>query len=109
MPEDVFRWVITIGVLLVGIAFVAQASLLFEVYRMAKVTQDQVLRVVTAVTPVIGTIGRFADENAPKFSQIATHASEGAKSLQEQASLLRELVKDFTDRLRTKVERIDGA
>ena len=109
MPEDVFRWVITIGVFLAVIAFVVQAGLLFEMYRMAKVTQDQVLRMVTVVTPVIGTIGRFADENTPKFSQIVTHASEGAKSLQEQASLLRELVKDFTDRLRTKVARIDGA
>jgi hypothetical protein len=41
MPEDVFRWVITIGVFLAVIAFVVQAGLLFEVYRMAKVTQDQ--------------------------------------------------------------------
>lgn len=109
MSEGVFRCAITIGVFLAVIAFVVQACLLFEVYRLARVTQDQVLRLVTAVTPVIGTIGRFADENTPKFSQITTHASEGVKSLQEQASLLRELVKDLTDRLRTKVARIDGA
>jgi hypothetical protein len=94
---------------LAAISFVVQIGLLFGVYRMAKVTQDQVLRVVTMITPVIGTIGRFADENTPKLSQIATHASEGAKSLQEQASLIKEVLKDLTDRLRTKVARIDSA
>jgi len=109
MPEDVFRWVITTGVFLAVMAFVVQTVLVFAVYRMAKATQDQVLRVVNAVTPVIGTIGRFADENTPKFSQMATHASEGVKSLQQKVNRLGELVKDVTDRLRARVVRIDGA
>jgi methyl-accepting chemotaxis protein len=109
MPEDVFRRVITIGVFLTVIAFVVEAALIFAVYRMAKVTQDKVLRVVNAVTLVIGTIGRFADENSPKFSQIATDATEGAKSLQEQANRLGEVAKDLTARLHAKVVRIDGA
>jgi len=109
MSEDVFRRVITIGVFLAFITCVVQTALIFAVYRMARVMQDKVLKVVNAVTLIIGTIGRFADENTLKFSQIATHVSEGGKSLQEQANRLGEVFKDLTDRLRSKVAPIVGA
>ena len=109
MSEDVFRWVITSGVFLAFIAVVVQTALILAVYCMAKVTRDKVLRVVSTVTLVIGTIDHFADENSPKFSQIATHARDGVKSLKEQASRLGEVFKDLTDRLRAKVARIVGA
>jgi hypothetical protein len=86
MSEDIFRRVITTGVFLSFIAVVVQTALLFVVYRRIKVTQVKAVRVVNTVLSVIGIIHRFAEENAPKFFEIATYASEGAKSLKEQAN-----------------------
>jgi hypothetical protein len=108
MSEDVFRRVITTGIFLSFIAVVVQTALLLAVYCVAKVTQAKMLRAVNEVTSVIGIIDRFVDENAPKFSQIATYASQGAKSLKEQANRLRDVFKDPTDRLCAKVAWIVG-
>jgi hypothetical protein len=109
MSEDIFRRVITTGVFLSFIAVVVQTALLFVVYRRIKVTQVKAVRVVNTVLSVIGIIHRFAEENAPKFFEIATYASEGAKSLKEQANRLHDVFKDLTDRLCAKVAWIVGA
>jgi methyl-accepting chemotaxis protein len=78
-------------------------------YRVTKATQDKLLPVVDAVTPILGTVRRVMDENAPKFSRMATDATEVVKSLQEQVNRLNAVVKDFSDRARAQVARIDGA
>jgi methyl-accepting chemotaxis protein len=109
MSDDVFRWVIIIGVFLAVAAFAVQAVMVFAMYRVTKATQDKVLPVVDAITPMIGTVRRLLDENAPKFSQMATDANQVMKSLQEQVNRLGEVVKDVSDRARAQVARIDGA
>jgi phage-related protein len=109
MQDDVFRWVISIGVLLTVFASVVQAALVFAIYRLAKTTQDRLLPVVDAITPVIGRIHLFVDENAPRFSQIATVASQAVKSLLEKVNRFAEVAKDLTARVRANVARIDGA
>ncbi len=109
MPEDVFRWVITIGVFLAVVAFILQTIVVFAMYRVTKATQDKLMPIVEAVTPILGTVRRFVDENAPKFSQMATDMSEVVKSLHEQVGRLGEVVKEISDRARAQVARIDGA
>jgi methyl-accepting chemotaxis protein len=109
MSDDVFRWVIMIGVILAVAAFAVQAVMVFAMYRVTKATQDKLLPVVDAITPMIGTVRRLLDENAPKFSQMATDASQVVKSMQEQVNRLGEVVKDVSDRARAQVARIDGA
>ncbi len=71
MPDEVFRWVIAIGVFLVLVALLVQTAFVYAVYRVTKATGDKILPVLDALTPVLGAVRRFADENAPKFSQIA--------------------------------------
>src|SRR5437764_13825409 len=98
MSDDVFRWVITIGVFLAVIASIAQAAMVFAMYRVTKATQEKLLPVVNAAMPIIVTVRRFVDENTPKFSQMATDVSQSVKSLHEQVNRLGDVVKQFTDR-----------
>ncbi len=109
MSEDVFRWVITAGVFLAVVAFVVQTVVILAMYRVTKATQDKIMPIVEAVTPIAGTVRRFADENAPKFSQMTTDMAAVLRSLQEQVNRLGEVVKEISDRARAQVARIDGA
>ena len=109
MSDDVFRWVIAIGVFLAVVAFVVQTAVVYAMYRVTKATQDKLLPVVDSVTPILRTVRGVIDENAPKLSQMATDANQVVKSLQEQVNRLNEVVKDVSDRARAQVARIDGA
>src|SRR5258708_20527882 len=109
MPEDVFRWVITIGVLLAAVAVIVQAGLVFAMYRLTKATQDKVTPALEAALPVITGTRRLLDENGPKFSEMMTDSAEMLKGLREQVNRLGEVVKDVSDRTRAQVARIDGA
>jgi methyl-accepting chemotaxis protein len=109
MSDDVFRWVIAIGVFLAVVAFIVQAAMIFAMYRVTKVMQEKLLPVLDAATPIIATVRRFVDENTPKFSQMVTDVSQSVKSLHEQVNRLGDVVKEVSDRARVQVARIDGA
>jgi methyl-accepting chemotaxis protein len=109
MSEDVFRWVITFGVFLAVVAFVMQAVVIFAMYRVTKATQDKLMPVAEALTPMLGTVRRFVDENSPKFSQMASEAADMVNTLHEHVDRLGEVVKEMSDRARAQVARIDGA
>ncbi|HXI38689.1 MAG TPA: hypothetical protein VNH83_01865, partial [Bryobacteraceae bacterium] len=109
MGDDVFRWVIAIGVFLAVVAFVVQTIVILAMYRVTKATQDKLMPVVEALTPILGTVRRFVDENTPKFSQLTTDMTAVVKSLYEQVNRLGEVVKEVSDRARAQVARIDGA
>ncbi len=109
MPDDVFRWVIAIGVLLSLVTFVVQTALVLAMFRVTKAMQDKLLPLIDATGPLVKTIRYFADENFPKFSQMTTEASEMVKVLHAQVDRLGEVVKDISDRARAQVARIDGA
>jgi methyl-accepting chemotaxis protein len=109
MPEDVFRWVIAIGVFLALVAFIVQTVVVLAMFRVAKAMQDKMAPVLDAAGPIAGTVRRFVDENSPKFSQMTSEATEVVKSLHEQVDRLGDVVKDVSDRARAQVARIDGA
>lgn len=109
MGEDVFRWVIAVGVILAAIAVVVQAALVFAMYRFTKTTQDEIVTVATAAAPILETTRRLIEENTPRFSQMMTDSAEMVHTLREQANRLGEMVKDVSDRARAQVARIDGA
>ncbi len=109
MPDDVFRWVIAIGVLLSLVVFVVQTALVLAMFRVTKAMQEKLLPIIDATGPLVKTLRVFADENLPKVSQMTTDAAEIVKSLHAQVDRLSEVVKDVTDRARAQVARIDGA
>jgi len=109
MSDDVFRWVIAIGVFVAVVAFLVQTVVIFAVYRVTKATQDKLMPIVEAVTPILGTVRRFVDGNTPKLSHLTTDMAAVVKSLHEQVNRLGEVVKEVSDRARAQVARIDGA
>jgi len=109
MSDDVFHWVIGIGVFLALAAFVVQTIVVLAMFRVIQGLQNRLMPMVEALTPLMTTVRRLVDENAPKFSQMATEANEISKSLHQQVDRLSEVVKDASDRARAQVARIDGA
>jgi len=109
MPDDVFRWVIAIGVFLSLVVFVVQTVLVLSMFRITKAMQEKLLPIIDATGPLVKTIRAFADENFPKFSQMTTDTTEIVKGLHAQVDRLSEVVKDVSDRARAQVARIDGA
>jgi len=109
MGDDLFRWVIAIGVFLAVVAFVVQTIVILAMYRVTKATQDKLMPIVEALTPIVGRVRRFVDENTPKFSQLTTDMTAVVRSLHEQVNRLGEVVKEVSDRARAQVARIDGA
>ena len=109
MSDDVFRWAIAIGVFLALTAFVVQTVVILAMFRVVQATQNKLMPMLEALTPLVTTVRRLVDENAPKFSQMATEASEITKNLHQQVDRLGEVVKDASDRARAQVARIDGA
>ncbi len=109
MPDDVFRWVIAIGIVLSLVTFVVQTALVLAMFRVTKAMQEKLLPIIDATGPLVKTIRYFADENLPKFSQMTSDASEMVKALHAQVDRLGEVVKDISDRARAQVARIDGA
>jgi methyl-accepting chemotaxis protein len=109
MPDDVFRWVISIGVFLALVAFIVQTWVVLAMFRVAKAMQDKLLPVADAAGPLITTVRHLAEENGPKISQMTTEAAEVVKSLHVQVDRMSEVVKDVSDRARAQVARIDGA
>ncbi|HKW97448.1 MAG TPA: hypothetical protein VJN43_06920 [Bryobacteraceae bacterium] len=108
MPEDVFRWVVTIAVILAALAMILQAALVFAMYRVTKATQEKIGPVIDAALPAVSGLRRFLDENIPKFSRMMSDSAEMTKALREQVNRLSEVVKDVSDRARAQVARIDG-
>lgn len=109
MPDDVFRWLIAIGVLLSLVVFVVQTALVLSMFRVTKAMEEKLLPIIDATGPLVKTLRVFADENLPKVSQMATDGGEIVKSLHAQVDRLSEVVKDVSDRARAQVARIDGA
>jgi methyl-accepting chemotaxis protein len=108
MTEDVFRWVIVLGVALAAIAVVVQAVLVFAMYRVTKTTQDELVEVANAAGPILKSMGRLIEENTPRLSQMMADSAEMVKTLREQVNRLGDVIKDVTDRARAQVARIDG-
>lgn len=109
MPDDVFRWVIAISVLLALASFVVQTFVVLAMFRVAKAMQDKITPIMDTAAPLIASTRRLVEENGPKISELATEAAESVKSLHVQVERLSELVKDVSDRARAQVARIDGA
>ena len=76
MSDDFFRWVIAIGVFLALTAFVVQTVVVLAMFRVIQATQNKLMPMMEALTPLVMTVRRLVDDNAPKFSQMATEAGE---------------------------------
>ncbi len=116
MSEETFRWVITGAVGIATLCIIVMAAVAFVLYRVIAKVQAKVDSVITRVEPIIDTVKRVADENAPKFSDIASRGKEIAANAKDvsdvardQAHRFAEVGRDIADRTKAQVARVDAA
>ena len=116
MSEDVFRWVVSVGVGVACIAFVFHALVLAAVYRAGKEAQKAGKDIQGKVGPIIDrfqaiveTTSRILDENRPRVAHITTEASAIATVVRQQTERIGELIDDTNARAQTRIAQIDHA
>ena len=109
MPEDVFRWIVAIGVALGCVAFLVQAGLVFAVYRIARKTQQKISPLVDEAQPILSSTRQILAENGPRLAEMSKEALAMSKSAREQTERAGELFKDVSSRLRERVAQLDQA
>jgi methyl-accepting chemotaxis protein len=116
MPEETFRWVITGAVVIATLCIMIVAATAIVMYRVMAKTQAKAEGMIDRVEPILDIVKKLADENAPKFSGIATRAREiadNAKNIsdvaRDQAHRFAEVGRDVADRTKAQVARVDAA
>lgn len=94
MSEDTFRWVITGGVAISTLCIFALAIVAVVLSRVVGRVQARIDGVAERVEPIIDTVRRLADENAPKISAMTTSAVDVAANVKD----ISEVAKDQTHR-----------
>jgi methyl-accepting chemotaxis protein len=116
MSDDAFRWVITAAVILSALCFLIMGIAALVVMRVVSKLRVKVEAMLSRAQPIIDTVKRVSDENAPKISDIATSAKQIAANAKdvsgvakEQAHRWAEVGRDMADRTKAQVARVDTA
>jgi methyl-accepting chemotaxis protein len=116
MSEETFRLVITAAVAIATLCIVVMAVVSLVLYRTVSKMQVKAEDALGRVSPILDTVKKLADENAPKISGIATRAREiadNAKDIsdvaRDQAHRWAEVGRDVADRTKAQVARVDAA
>jgi len=114
MPEDVFRWVIAVAVLLACFASVWQAVILAAVYKAAKEArnagkgaQDKLGPMVDRFEAILTTSSKILDENRPRIADITAETLVLAQAARQQAERIGELIDDVNGRAKARIAQID--
>ncbi len=115
MGEDTFRWIITGGVAISTLCILIMAFAAVSMYRVITAIKTRAEGMVTRVEPIIDTVRKLAEDNAPKINHITTDAVEivaNAKDIsgvaKDQAHRFAEVGRDFTDRAKVQIARVDS-
>lgn len=107
MPDDVFRWVIAIAVLLACVAFLVQAGTVIALYRIAKKTQEKIMPLADRAEPILESARQIAIENRPKIAEVSTEAVEIARMARKQATQIGDMLEDTAARAKVRIAQID--
>jgi len=97
MSEEIFRIIVTFGVGFVVIGMFVIAMATFSIARAALKIKVKVEALVDRADPILESIRRITDENAPKFTIVADRAVEiagNARAISEQAKDIGEAAKE---------------
>jgi hypothetical protein len=108
MSDEMFRWVVAAGVCLAAAAAVVQAVIALGIAAGVKKMEARIQTAIDRAEPVIDSSKRILEDTAPKLALISTDAVDVAKMAREQTERLSELIKDFSERAKVQVARIDG-
>jgi hypothetical protein len=115
MPEETFRWAVAGGVAIATLCILTMAVVAILLYRIVSKVQARVDEVTTRVEPLIDTVRKLADENAPKITTLTSNmmdVSANAKDIstmaKDQAHRFAEVGRDIADRAKAQIARVDA-
>jgi len=116
MTEETFRWVIAGAVAISTLCILIVAVMAVMMHRAMSAVQARTAKVADRVEPLIETVRKLTDDNAPKLSALTSDAAEivaNAKDVsvvaRDQAHRFAEVGRDFTDRAKVQIARVDAA
>jgi methyl-accepting chemotaxis protein len=107
MSDDLFRIVVAGGVLLAALCALALAVTMLILLRAFKKMKEQVDPLLAKSGPILDIVHRTSVDVAPKIVEISTDAVEISKNAKLQVARVGELLTEFSDRAREKVQQID--
>jgi len=116
MPDDTFRWVITGAVAISTLCILMMAMAAVALYRVVSKMQARVDGIADRVDPLVVTVQKLTDGNSQNINNIVTNAASvvlNAKDIsdvaREQAHRFAEIGRDFADRAKAQIARVDAA
>src|SRR5580658_3208050 len=116
MPDETFRWVITSAVAISSLCILMMAVASIALYRIVSKVQARVDGIAERVDPLIDQVKKITDENAQNIAvlvssaaAVAANAKDISGLAREQAHRFAELGRDFTDRAKAQIARVDAA
>ena len=114
MPDDVFRWVISVAVVVACIGSLWQAIVLAAIYRAGKnahkagkEAQNRIGPMVDRFEAILNSTSRILEENRPRIADITAETLVIAKTTRQQAERIGELINDANGRARNRIAQID--
>lgn len=107
MSEDVFRWVITMGVGLSSLMTIVTAGAMLAVYRTSKRMEERAGPLFDKAGPILDTARQIVDDAKPKIHEMIAGATEITNTAREQIARLDALISETTERARVQIDRID--
>ena len=86
MSDDVFRWIITIGVAASWVTTIVMAVAIFWIYRSSKRMEEKLGLLVDKASPVLDSARSLVDDARPKIHEIIARATEITTSARDQVA-----------------------
>lgn len=107
MSDDTFRIVITGGVAIATLCILVQAVVILILFRSVNQMKAKVLPLIEKSGPILTTVQATVADLSPKLKVVSANAVEISKEAREQVVRVGELLKDFSERAKVQVARID--
>jgi hypothetical protein len=121
MPEDVFRWVIAVAVVLACLSAIWQAIILSAVYKAGKEAQKAAKEAqgklapivehfeafIVTTTKLLATSGKILEENRPRVASITAESLLVVQAARQHADRIGELIDEANGRAKARIVQID--
>jgi hypothetical protein len=116
MPDETFRWVVTGAVAISTLCILMMAIAAVAMYRVVSKVQARVDAIAERVDPIVDRVRKITDDNSQSITTIVSSAASvavNAKDIsdvaRDQAHRFAEVGRDFTDRAKAQIARVDSA
>jgi|SRR5450631_2158070 hypothetical protein len=111
MSEEVFRWVITVAVILACLATLWQAAVMAILLNMGKKAQKAGKEAQNKYQPLVESIiknsSKIVEENRPRIADMTAETLVIIKAARQHADRIGELIDEVSGRARARIVQID--